>query len=806
MATLNGLDRLDPRSGTIRALQHDPSDPASLSNNRVNTVLVDRRGRLWVGTQGGLNRRDAGSTTFEAYRTGDVGLSDDFIRVLLEDRAGTIWLGTEVGGVCRWREADGRFDCFRSGKDASTLSDDRVFSLYESESGPIWIGTDNGLNQLDPKTARITRIGGDAGVPTDDIYGLLGDRLGALWISSGRGLYWFDPRTGRSRMFTEAEGLRGIAFSRGACAAAQDGSLFFGALTGVIRAWPDRVHASADPPLIAVTDVLVDETRITAPLGTMTELNLPWRITSFRIAFAALDYRHSEANQYLYRLEGFEPKWRSAGPDAAAVYTNLDAGDYTLRIRAANGEGVWTEQGIGLPIHIRPPWWETLAFRLSLFLLITTITATIVVARVAMLKRGQRELGRLVDERTGQLVEANRALEQLARTDGLTGLSNYRAFTETLEGEWLRSRREARPLSVTMVDVDRFKAYNDTFGHRAGDEALRRVAGAIGALGKRVGDVVARYGGDEFAMVLVGSDRQGRLDAAAGGARSRAPRRPAGAAGGLVRELPLRRLRDPDRPGAAAAGAAHRRRGQRGRRGREDGAALDPRAGRGARAAGGGDLCRALGPPGVQRPVRRPALVLRIALIACGALAQPAADIVERRGWSVAVHPLPPLLHNQPHLIADEVRGLATELALRHETVAVAYADCGTYGALDAVCSDLGLRRLPGLHCYDLFAGESRLAAFLDEQPGTYLLTDFLVRSFDRTVVRELGLDRHPELRDDYFRHYTRVVWLAQEPSEELRALAEQAAQKIGLPLTVVDTGDGRLEAALEELLTPAAG
>ena len=100
----------------------------------------------------------------------------------------------------------------------------------------------------------------------------------------------------------------------------------------------------------------------------------------------------------------------------------------------------------------------------------------------------------------------------------------------------------------------------------------------------------------------------------------------------------------------------------------------------------------------------------------------------------------------------------------------MAYADCGTYGALDAVCSELGLRRLPGLHCYDLFAGESRLAAFLDEQPGTYLLTDFLVRSFDRTVVRELGLDRHPELRDDYFRHYTRVVWLAQEPDETLRA------------------------------------
>ena len=164
------------------------------------------------------------------------------------------------------------------------------------------------------------------------------------------------------------------------------------------------------------------------------------------------------------------------------------------------------------------------------------------------------------------------------------------------------------------------------------------------------------------------------------------------------------------------------------------------------------------------------------------------------------MHPLPPLLHNQPQLIAGEVRALALELAASYDEVAVAYADCGTYGALDAVCDELGLRRLPGLHCYDLFAGESRLAAFLDEQPGTYLLTDFLVRSFERTVVRELGLDRYPELRDDYFRHYTRVVWLAQEPDDDLRALAETAAATIGLPLTVVTTGDARLEAALADL------
>jgi hypothetical protein len=191
----------------------------------------------------------------------------------------------------------------------------------------------------------------------------------------------------------------------------------------------------------------------------------------------------------------------------------------------------------------------------------------------------------------------------------------------------------------------------------------------------------------------------------------------------------------------------------------------------------------------------------RTALIACGALAQPATEIAARRGWPVDVHPLPPLLHNQPQLIAGEVRALAEHLLAEGTRVAIGYADCGTYGALDEVCRDLGLERLPGLHCYDVYAGPERLAAFFEDQPGTYVLTDFLARSFARTVIRELGLDRWPELREDYFGSYTRVVWLAQQPDDELRALAQQAADAIGLPLTVVDTGHAGLEAALESLV-----
>jgi len=167
-------------------------------------------------------------------------------------------------------------------------------------------------------------------------------------------------------------------------------------------------------------------------------------------------------------------------------------------------------------------------------------------------------------------------------------------------------------------------------------------------------------------------------------------------------------------------------------------------------------------------------------VVACGALALHIQRIAERRGWDLDVRPLPPELHNRPERI---------RAAIDEDADVVAYADCGTRGALD------DLPRLPGADCYQLYAG------FEQHEAGTYYLTDFLVRSFDRVVWRGLGLDRRPELRDDYFGNYERVVWLAQDETDELRAQAERAAAKLELPLEVLPTGDTRLERALEALL-----
>jgi hypothetical protein len=187
---------------------------------------------------------------------------------------------------------------------------------------------------------------------------------------------------------------------------------------------------------------------------------------------------------------------------------------------------------------------------------------------------------------------------------------------------------------------------------------------------------------------------------------------------------------------------------------------------------------------------REPVLV-----IACGALAREVqAVLTANRLDHITLTCLPAILHNRPEKIPEAVRAAIRENRSRFRHIAIAYADCGTGGALDRVCEEEGVTRIAGPHCYAFFSGTEKFLAAGDADMATFFLTDFLARQFDAFVIEPLGLDRHPELRDAYFGNYRRLVYLAQTDNAELESKAQKAAERLGLAYEKRMTGLGDLE------------
>ncbi len=199
-------------------------------------------------------------------------------------------------------------------------------------------------------------------------------------------------------------------------------------------------------------------------------------------------------------------------------------------------------------------------------------------------------------------------------------------------------------------------------------------------------------------------------------------------------------------------------------------------------------------------------------IIACGALAHEVAALREANGWTaVDVRCLPPELHNRPERIPGAVRDLIHESRPHYRSIFVAYGDCGTGGLLDRVLREEGVERIPGAHCYEFYATGDAFAQLADAEPGTFYLTDFLLRHFERLVIRGLGLDRHPELFSTYFGNYRRLVYLAQRPDEHADRDARAIAARMGLAYEYRVTGYGALASSLAGAVDrvaapPAAG
>jgi len=189
------------------------------------------------------------------------------------------------------------------------------------------------------------------------------------------------------------------------------------------------------------------------------------------------------------------------------------------------------------------------------------------------------------------------------------------------------------------------------------------------------------------------------------------------------------------------------------------------------------------------------------ALLICGALGREVKEIVRRREWDVDIYGVSALLHLYPSRIVDELRERLAELRPRYEKLVIVYGDCGTTGKLEPILEEFGASRLRGPHCYEMFAGEERFAEIAEHRPATFFLTDWLVRNFDRAVIKGLGLDRYPEVKSMLFGNYESVLFLRQMPDPHLAEKAGRIAEYLGLPLEIQDVGLGELEERLAELV-----
>jgi diguanylate cyclase (GGDEF)-like protein len=197
-----------------------------------------------------------------------------------------------------------------------------------------------------------------------------------------------------------------------------------------------------------------------------------------------------------------------------AYYNNLPPGTYRFRVIASNNDGVWNETGAVVEIYLQPYFYQTRWFY-ALCALVIVVSATIIYGfRVRQLMLRERKLTKLVKERTTELAVANEKLQQLASSDGLTNIANHRSFKDFLSQEWRRAMRQQTPISLLLMDIDYFKAYNDTYGHQSGDDCLKKIASALSKTANRPTDLVARYGGEEFAIVLSHTDIDGALTVA----------------------------------------------------------------------------------------------------------------------------------------------------------------------------------------------------------------------------------------------------------------------------------------------------
>jgi ligand-binding sensor domain-containing protein len=389
----SGMNRINPATGKISQYQHYPENPASLSSDNILSTFVDSKGRVWIGTvEHGVNIFDPKTGAFEILTNkpeSRLVLSDSKIWDVYQDHRGNFWIGTNAGLNTFNANFDSLVIYRYNPADDSSISSDRIFSIYQDSDGIFWIGTmGGGLNRFDPETGKFTRYNESDGLPNNVVYSTLDDGEGNLWISTNWGLSKFDKHTGAFVNYDTKDGVQGNEFNANAYLTTRSGEMYFGGMCGFNVFHPDEITLNKVPPTMAFTGLRVLNALLTSELEDGEIIRLRYDENFFSIEFSALDYTNPPKNMYRYKLENYDDDWIIApASQRRAEYRKVSAGTYRFRVTGSNNDGVWNEDGISLTIIIRPPWWETWIFRISLALVLILLFWGFILFRIKTIRK-----------------------------------------------------------------------------------------------------------------------------------------------------------------------------------------------------------------------------------------------------------------------------------------------------------------------------------------------------------------------------------------------------------------------------------
>jgi signal transduction histidine kinase/ligand-binding sensor domain-containing protein len=401
----SGVEKRSPNGILLQRYPVSPREDGGYLPSSATALKLDSRGILWLGFQNGsFARLEPGShtlrTVFKEKPENLKGVNAQ-VNQIVEDQNGDLWFGRSFG-LIRYSRSTNSIELTQThSADARSLSSNEIFSLCVAQSGFLWVGTALGLNKFDPKTGNARRFHVKDGLANDKVWAVLEDGRGRIWLSTNRGISSVEESeegTVRICNYDLADGLPGLEFNLGA--AFKDpttGEMFFGSMDGVVYFHPDSVLENPYPPRVTLTGFRKFDQEAwlgQSPVATQA-IKLSYSENVFSLRFAALEFTRPENNQFAYKMEGFEEDWVYAGKRREVRYTNLDPGEYTFRVKAANNDGLWSEEAIAAKITIEPPYWRTWWFlTVCIAALIATLGGTVRFVELRKIRRRIEQLER----------------------------------------------------------------------------------------------------------------------------------------------------------------------------------------------------------------------------------------------------------------------------------------------------------------------------------------------------------------------------------------------------------------------------